>query len=136
MQHPAAYMKPVHIALQLMGCRVVLGSGGEEGREAAATLVRLLREGWSTVILPDGPSGPARALKKGLLHIALESQVPIVPVRFRVERALRWWSWDRKSIPLPFSQINVVFDEPVIVTKSGFDDAGEVLAKRMSGAEG
>ena len=54
----------------------------------------------------------------------------------RVGRALRWWSWDRKSIPLPFSQINVVFDEPVIVTKSGFDDAGEVLAKRMSGAEG
>ena len=135
MQHPAAYMKPVHIALQLMGVRVLFGSGGEEGREATATLVRLLREGWSTVISPDGPSGPARTLKKGVLHIALESQVPVVPVRLRAERAVRLRSWDRKPIPLPFTRINVVFDEPVIVTKSSFDGAGEVLAKRMSGAE-
>ncbi len=134
MQHPAAYMKPVHIALQLMGVHVVLGSAGEEGREAAATLVRLLREGWSTVILPDGPSGPARTLKKGVLHIALESQVPVVPVRFRAERAVRLRSWDRKPIPLPFTRISVVFDDPVIVTKSSFDDAGVVLAKRMSGS--
>jgi hypothetical protein len=36
---------------------------------------------------------------------------------------------------LPFTRISVVFDEPVIVTKSSFDDAGELLAKRMSGAE-
>lgn len=135
MQHPAAYMKPVHIALQLMGVRVLLGSGGEEGREATATLVRLLREGWSTVISPDGPSGPARTLKKGVLHIALESQVPVVPVRLKVERAVRLWSWDRKPIPLPLTRISVVFDEPVIVTKSSFDDAGEVLARRMSGPE-
>ena len=41
MQHPAAYMKSVHIALQLMGVRVLLGSGGEEGRKATTTLVRL-----------------------------------------------------------------------------------------------
>jgi lysophospholipid acyltransferase (LPLAT)-like uncharacterized protein len=134
MQHPAAYMKPVHIALQLMGFRVVLGSVGEEGREAAATLVRLLKEGWSTVILPDGPSGPVRTLKKGVLHIALESQVPVVPVRFRAERAVRLRSWDRKLIPLPFTRISVVLDEPVIVTRSSFDDACKVLAKRMSGA--
>lgn len=94
-----------------------------------------LSEGWSTIISPDGPSGPARTLKKGVLHIALESQVPIVPVQLRAERALRLPSWDRKPIPLPLSRISVVFDEPVTVTKSSFDDAGEVLAKRMSSAE-
>lgn len=135
MQHTAAYMKPGHIVLQLMGVRVLLGSGGEEGREAAATLVKLLREGWSTAISPDGPSGPARILKKGVLHIALESQVPIVPVRLRARRAVRLRSWDRKPIPLPFTRISVVFGEPVIVTKRNLNEAGEVLAKRMSGAE-
>jgi hypothetical protein len=135
MQHPAAYMKSVHIALQLMGVRVLLGSGGDEGRKATKILVRLLSEGWSTVISPDGPSGPARILKKGVLHIAKESQVPVVPVRLRAERTLRFPSWDRKPIPLPLSRISVVFGEPVTVTKSSFDEAGEVLSKRMSGAE-
>jgi lysophospholipid acyltransferase (LPLAT)-like uncharacterized protein len=128
-------MKPVHIALQLMGVRILLSSRGEEGREATTTLVRLLREGWSTVISPDGPNGPAGALKKGVLHIAIESQVPVVPVRLRAQRAVRLRSWDKKPIPLPFSRIRIVFDEPVTVTKSSFDDAGEKLVKRMSGAE-
>lgn len=135
MQHPAAYMKPVHIVLHLMGVRVLLGSGGEEGRQAAATLVRLLRQGWSSVISPDGPSGPAQVLKKGVLHIALESGVPVVPVRFEARPCVRLRSWDRKLLPLPFARIRVVFGEPLTVTQDNFADAERLLAQRMSRAE-
>lgn len=135
MQHPAAYMKPVHILLRLMGVRVVLGSGGEEGRQAATTLVGLLKQGWSTAISPDGPSGPARVLKKGVLHIALESGVPVVPVRLDAKPALRLPSWDKKLVPLPFAGIIVVFGKPVTVTKENFAEAGGLLARRMSGTE-
>ena len=136
MQHPAAYMKPVHIVLKLMGVRVLLGSGGEEGREAAATLVRLLGQGWSTAISPDGPSGPAQVLKKGVLHIALESGVPVVPDRFEAKPAVRLRSWDRKLVPMPFARIRVVFGEPLTVTQDNFAEAGRLLAQRMSGANG
>lgn len=135
MQHPAAYMKPIHIVLQLMGVRVLLGSGGEEGRRAAGQLVELLREGWSTAISPDGPGGPVRILKKGVLHIALESQVPILPVRFTVTRSVRLHSWDRKAVPLPLARIAVVFGEPVIVSRVNFEIAGRLLAERLSGAK-
>lgn len=135
MQHPAAYMKPIHISLQLMGVRVLLGSGGEEGRHAAAALVPLLRQGWSSVISPDGPSGPTRVLKKGVLHIALESGVPIVPVRCEARPCVRLRSWDRKLVPLPFARISVVFGQPLTVTEDTFADAGRLLAQRMSGAE-
>lgn len=135
MQHPAAYMKPVHIGLQLMGVRVLLGSGGEEGRHAATTLVRLLRQGWSSVISPDGPNGPTRVLKKGVLHIALESGVPVVPVRFEARPCVRLRSWDRKLVPLPFAQISVVFGEPLTVTHDNLADTGRRLAEWMSGAE-
>jgi lysophospholipid acyltransferase (LPLAT)-like uncharacterized protein len=135
MQHPAAYMKPIHIGLRLMSIRVLLGSGGEEGREAAATLVRLLKEGWSTVISPDGPSGPIQVLKKGVLHIARESGVPVVAVRFETGPCVHLPSWDRKLFPLPFARISVVFGEPVIVTQDNFAEAGKLLAQRMSGAE-
>lgn len=134
MQHPAAYMKPVHLALRLMGVRVLLGSGGEEGQKAAATLVRLLRQGWSTAISPDGPSGPAHVLKKGVLHIARESEVPVVPVRFQVRPAVRLRSWDRKPVPLPFARIRVVFGEPITVTEENFEEAAQLLAQGMSGA--
>jgi lysophospholipid acyltransferase (LPLAT)-like uncharacterized protein len=133
MQHPAAYMKPIHIALQLMGVRVLLGSGGEEGQEASRRLSDALCNGWSTAISPDGPYGPPGVLKKGVLHIALQSGVPVLPVRFVPGRAVALPSWDKKPVPLPFSRIRVVFGEPVVVTERNFEDVGQVLVQRMSG---
>jgi len=132
MQHPAAYMKPVHIGLRLMGIRVLLGSGGEEGREAAKDLVGLLCQGWSTVISPDGPYGPQGVLKKGVLHVALQSRIPILPVRFIASRIFVLPSWDRKPLPFPFSRLTVVISEPIVVTESNFEQAAELLVERMT----
>jgi lysophospholipid acyltransferase (LPLAT)-like uncharacterized protein len=132
MQHPAAFTKPVHVVLRLMGIRILLGSGGEEGRQAAERLVDHLRGGWSTAISPDGPAGPAGVMKKGVLHIALQSGVPVIPVRFVVSRGVNIPSWDGKRAPLPFSRITVIYGEPVIVTEENFEEAGRLLAARMS----
>ena len=83
MQHPVWYMKPIHVLLRLMGVKkIILGSSGHSGRDAADLLVDYLRLGYSTVINPDGPDGPALVLKKGILHLSLKSKVPIVPLRF------------------------------------------------------
>jgi lysophospholipid acyltransferase (LPLAT)-like uncharacterized protein len=61
MTHPAAHMKPVHTLLQLMGLnKLLLGSSGEEGKQAVNQLARLVKNGWSTTISPDGPAGPPR----------------------------------------------------------------------------
>lgn len=131
LQHPAAYMKPVHILLKLGGIRVLLGSGGEEGRNAAERLVGLLRRGWSTAISPDGPHGPQGVLKRGVLHVARQSGVPIVPVEFIPSRTFAWPSWDKKPVPMPFSTIVVVLGEPVVVRESDFEAAAARVADGM-----
>lgn len=69
-----------------------------------------------------------------MLHIALESGVPVVPVRFEAQPAVRLRSWDSKRVPLPFARIHVVFGEPLTVTRDNFVEAGRLLAQRMSGA--
>jgi uncharacterized DUF497 family protein len=125
-------MKPIHIGLKLMGVRVLLGSGGEEGRKAANDLVDLLRHGWSTAISPDGPHGPQGVLKSGVLHIALQSGVPILPVRFIASRTFALPSWDKKPLPLPFSSITVVLGEPIAVGESNFEEAAKLLTDRMT----
>jgi lysophospholipid acyltransferase (LPLAT)-like uncharacterized protein len=132
LQHSAAYMKPIHIGLKLMGIRVLLGSGGEEGRKAASDLVDLLRQGWSTVISPDGPHGPQGVMKRGVLHVALQSGVPILPVRFIASRTFALPSWDKKPLPLPFSRVTVVFGEPITVTEGNFEEAARILADKMT----
>ena len=128
MQHPSWYTKPVAVVLNLLGVqRFVLGSTGHGGREAADELVSYLNDGYSTLIAPDGPSGPARTLKKGVLHMALQSGVPIVPLRVEASRCLRSRSWDRKKQPLPFSTIHVRVGSPIVVTTSTFEATFEAL---------
>lgn len=126
--HPAAYMKPVHTVFRLMRVRALfLGSSGEEGREAANKVAALVRNGWCTTISPDGPSGPPRTLKKGVLHIAGQTGVPIVPLAIRSSKHLPWPSWDSKRIPLPFSKITVRIQPPLFVDTSNFDLAASEL---------
>ena len=132
MQHPAWYTKPVGVFLSMIGVqRFVLGSTGHGGRRAANELVTHLRNGYSTVIAPDGPRGPARTLNKGVLHMALQSGVPIVPMRISATRCFRSRSWDRKMQPLPFSTIHVVVGSPMVVTENTFEEIFEALSHAL-----
>jgi lysophospholipid acyltransferase (LPLAT)-like uncharacterized protein len=133
MNHPAWYMKPIHVNLALIGVKgLVLGSTGHDGQEAAARLVGYLKEGYSTLMMPDGPAGPPKVLKKGVLHIALQSGVPIVPMKILTpHRILLKSTWEGKRIPLPFSTIRVVYGEPITVTEGNFDRAVERLTEAL-----
>jgi lysophospholipid acyltransferase (LPLAT)-like uncharacterized protein len=132
LQHPAAYMKPTHIVLGLMGTRILLGSGGEEGRRAAAALTELLREGWSTAITPDGPAGPPHKLRKGVLHMSRDSGIPVVPVRLHAKPFLRLPTWDGKRMPLPFCAITVSYGTPIHVTADNFNECEERLSTALT----
>lgn len=134
MSHPAAYMKPVHAVFRMMGAkRLLLGSSGEEGRRAANELARLVHDGFSTTISPDGPYGPPRSLKKGVLHVALQSGAPVVPLTISSSRFIRWTSWDSKKFPLPFSRITVTVHESAYVHPQNFMEAGAYIARTLGG---
>jgi len=132
MQHPVWYMKPIHFLLRLMGVRkIILGSTGHSGRDAADLLVDYLRLGYSTVINPDGPNGPAFIVKKGLLHLSLKSNVPIVPLQFSSSSYKELRTWDRKKFVRPFSTIEMRIGEPIYVTCDNFEHAQELIAEKM-----
>ena len=132
MQHPIWYMKPIHVLLRLMGVKkIILGSAGHSGRDAAELLVDYLRIGYSTVINPDGPNGPAFVLKKGILHLSLQSNVPIVPLRFSSSSYRELKTWDRKKFTRFFSTIEMKIGEPIYVTTDNFDHVQELLAGKM-----
>ncbi len=133
MQHPFWFMKPIHLFLRFTGVKkIILGSTGHSGREAADELVEYLKKGCSTVLAPDGPNGPPFVLKKGILHISLQSQVPIVPMQFRASRFLESNAWDRKKWPFPFSTIRVQFGKPIQVSEDNFDEAYDEITNALS----
>jgi lysophospholipid acyltransferase (LPLAT)-like uncharacterized protein len=131
MQHPGWMNKHMHLVVRLFGVKVVQGSTGYHGRAAADEIVRHLQRGFSTVVFPDAPRGPAYELKDGVLHMALKSRVPIAPVRFEVGRHVKLSGWDRKRVPLPFSKIRIQYREPIRVTEENFDEARTQLAQAL-----
>ncbi len=132
MQHPSWYMKPIHVLLRMIGVdKLVLGSTGHSGREAAGKLVEHLRQGCSTVLNPDGPIGPAFILKKGILHMSLQSHVPIVAIQFKASRLLELDTWDRKKWAYPFSTIEMKIGDPIQITGDNFDKAHTIITRAL-----
>jgi lysophospholipid acyltransferase (LPLAT)-like uncharacterized protein len=128
MVHPAWFLKPSHVGLRFVGVeKIILGSSGHSGKEAAGQLVEYLKKGYSTVFLPDGPGGPPFQMKKGALHISMQSNVPIVPMRFKATRAIETSNWDRRKWPVPFSRITVEFGEPIQINEADFETAYDLI---------
>ncbi|MDV2495359.1 MAG: lysophospholipid acyltransferase family protein [bacterium] len=113
--------------VEAMGVLAVRGSSSRGGAGAFRQVVRLLKEGWDTAIMPDGPRGPRCRVQPGVIEMARISGAPILPVTFAARHRVVFNSWDRFVLPLPFSRVVVIFDEPMRV---GPDD--DIEAARLN----
>lgn len=86
-----------------LGWRVVRGSSSRGGARALLQLVRFLEHGAFVGHLVDGPRGPRRELKPGLLMMAQRSGATLFPAVYSARWSWRPHSWDRQLIPFPFS---------------------------------
>jgi lysophospholipid acyltransferase (LPLAT)-like uncharacterized protein len=99
--------------LASLGARSIpLPDEGAASRGEAASLSRQLarigREGWNLVVSCDGPWGPYRVAKPGVLIVARESGLPIQPTAISIRPAFRLRGrWDRQLVPLPFGRLRV-----------------------------
>jgi lysophospholipid acyltransferase (LPLAT)-like uncharacterized protein len=97
--------------LESMGSGVV--ALPEEGNRAEAArlaleMARIGREGESLVVSCDGPLGPYRVAKPGVLIVAREAGILIQPWAVSVRPTWRLTGrWDRHLVPLPFCRMRV-----------------------------
>jgi lysophospholipid acyltransferase (LPLAT)-like uncharacterized protein len=133
MNHPAWYMKPVHVLLRLTGVEhICLGSSGNGGKEALENVIMYLNEGFSTTIASDGPAGPPAILKPGVLWMSRDAGVPVVPLRFSCSHASRAAGWDRKNIPGLFSKITVHVGESIFVNEANLADSADAITRHLN----
>ncbi len=92
----------------------VLTSQNRDGEIIARLLTR-----WGFLPIrgstPDGPRGPARKCKPGVIKAAAESGLPIIPVGAWATPARRLDSWDGFVVPGPLATIFVSYGEPISV---------------------
>lgn len=113
--------------MRLSDIGAVRGSSSRGGAAAAKEMVETLRAGLDIGITPDGPKGPARQVKDGVLRVAQLSGAPIVPIANALSRKLEIKrAWDRFQVPLPFGRAVVVYGEPIFV-RPGDDLAAKAV---------
>jgi lysophospholipid acyltransferase (LPLAT)-like uncharacterized protein len=114
-----------------IGFRLVRGSSTRGGTRALLAAVRELEAGEVLAVTPDGPRGPRRQIKPGVLAAAQRSGTVVLPVHAEAQSAWRLNSWDRFSVPRPFSRIRVVYGSAFGVEAG---EAGLAAAQRQAAA--
>jgi lysophospholipid acyltransferase (LPLAT)-like uncharacterized protein len=74
-----------------------------------------LKSGHSLGLTPDGPRGPNQKINGEIINIARISQAGILAISYSSSRFKRLNSWDKFTIPLPFSTLCFYFDKDVIL---------------------
>jgi hypothetical protein len=81
----------------------------------------------------DGPQGPPRKLKKGLLLAAKQTNAFFIPMACSGTALITFTkAWDKTIIPLPFSKVVVTFHAPFPLKR---DDAPEEVNRLQREAE-
>lgn len=100
------------------GFGLVRGSSTRGGLKALRDFARAARGGEGDLVVTiDGPKGPARIAKSGVLFTASLTGLPIVPVGMWVDRAWRLNSWDRLVIGKPFSRVVIFYGEELHIPR-------------------
>ncbi len=116
---------------EMAGARVVEGSSGTGGREAALTFFRMLsKDRHSLLMMIDGSRGPRYIAKEGPVQMAKLTGCPVVPLMSVGEREwLLTNAWDRFRIPKPFTTVTIHWGDPIVVDRRASE--AEVEAKRV-----
>ena len=106
-----------------LGLKTVRGSSSRGGKEVRDAMVRMVMGGVNGAITVDGPRGPRRVLKNGIVDIARKTGAPVLPLTSYGESS---WvlkkTWDQTRIPKPFSRVIVYYGEPITVPKEVRED--------------
>ena len=117
----------------MFGQRAIYGSTGRAGAvDVFRQGLRILKDGGTIGISPDGPKGPHMRLHDGILYFAKMSGAPIIPCSFSCSRPKFQNRWDRFLIVPPFSRVEILVGEPFFVARDeDIEDARTRLEKLM-----
>lgn len=108
------------------------GSSTRGGPQALREALRAARGGGALAITPDGPKGPAREVKAGVIDLARAAQVPVLPCSLAAHPCRRLRSWDRFEVPLPFGRVVIAYGEPLRVARHAGDAERAAAAAELA----
>lgn len=116
------------------GWNMIRGSSKKNGAIAYKTMLRLMSRSTNTMlfITPDGPSGPPRIPKNGIIGLAQSCKVGIVPIKVQYTKSWGFKNWDTFYVAKPFGSVSINYGEPIYFEKSqNIKKCKSILIKAM-----
>lgn len=107
------------------GVGATRGSSTRGSTAALREMLRLAKKGTNIVFTPDGPKGPARVVKEGVVYAAQATGLPIVPIAFAAKKkscCIRGTAWScrtRSHVRSSFTAIRSVCRATATSTSGG-----------------
>lgn len=119
--------------LKLFGFRSARGSSSRGGKEALQVMIETInRTQCSGGIVADAPRGPFGVAKIGIIKLAKETGMPLIPVMWWADRKIMFNSWDKTLLPMPFSRIIFFYDPPVLVSPETSNERMEEIRVELT----
>jgi lysophospholipid acyltransferase (LPLAT)-like uncharacterized protein len=130
----------VSYVLKRFGFETVRGSSSRGGAKARSDLVDAVNRGVKPAFTVDGPRGPRRVAKGGIIDVARKTGVAAVPMG--CASSSHWTfskTWDKFQLPKPFATVVIVYGKPIFVPSDAHGDSFEKFRvefeKELSEAE-
>ncbi|MBI5629424.1 MAG: lysophospholipid acyltransferase family protein [Elusimicrobia bacterium] len=118
--------------MRLSRLSALRGSSTRGAVPAVRGMIEALDSGLDLGVTPDGPKGPAREVKPGVIYLAQKLQIPILPITNALSRRIEFKrAWDRFQVPLPFGKAALCYGAPISVA---LDDDHSKKAKELEEA--
>lgn len=122
----------VEMVLGNMGHIIVRGSSSKGAARLLVQMVKGIQAGHGLALSVDGPRGPYRTVKMGIIKVAQKTGNPVVPM---VCSSSRMWisrkSWDNFMLPKPFSRVLIRYMEPLYIPQDADRDELETYRQKL-----
>lgn len=109
--------------------RTILNKGGVG---STIEMIEAIKRGENVAVMVDGPNGPEKKAKKGIIALAKHTGVPIIPMNWYspAKNLIRIPTWDKLQFPIGFVDFLNSYAEPIYVPENVTEEEEkEILVK-------
>jgi lysophospholipid acyltransferase (LPLAT)-like uncharacterized protein len=119
---------PVAYVCNKLGHVVTRGSSRKGNRDkgggsALSEMVERVKSGHPAALTVDGPTGPAKKTKEGIILLALKTNSVIIPYASICDSYWQFNSWDKFRFPKPFARVLIGYGKPIDVSTLDMSEA-------------
>ena len=116
------------------GWNMIRGSSKEKGDLAYRKIFKILREKQNIFfITPDGPTGPPKIPKLGIIRASQKTQTKIIPIGVYSTKNWGFTNWDTFFLEKPFGKLFIKYGAPIQFGKNeSSEKCIDFLIKKMN----